>query len=289
MNVSAKSFIERDGSAEFEMEVAAGERFLFGANWSKFLRLVDRSRIALAQSSLQAMLETESLEGKRFLDIGSGSGLFSLAAWNLGAEVHSFDFDPQSVACTRELQRRYMRGPRPWTIDHASVLDGEYLQGLGSFDVVYSWGVLHHTGSMWQAMKNAGALVAPGGKLFIAIYDDQGSTSRRWKAIKKRYCSSSSLTRGLLLAGTFLYFWVPVLLVDLLKGRPFRSWTRYGENCARGMSAWRDLVDWVGGYPFEVATPGEVIDFYRRRGFVLERLKTARGGCNEFVFSRLYT
>ena len=43
----------------------------------------------------------------------------------------------------------------------------------------------------------------------------------------------------------------------------------------RGMSYWHDLVDWVGGYPFEVASPGVVFDFYRLRGFVLGEARDA--------------
>ncbi len=88
-------------------ETAAGERFGFGANWARFLRHLDEPRIVAAERSLQQMLGLPSLAGLRFLDAGSGSGLFSLAARRLGAEVHSFDYDPQSVACTRELRRRH--------------------------------------------------------------------------------------------------------------------------------------------------------------------------------------
>jgi hypothetical protein len=54
------------------------------------------------------------------------------------------------------------------------------------------------------------------------------------------------------------------------------------------MSPWRDLIDWVGGYPFEVAKPEAILDFYLRRGFTLKRLVTCGGslGCNEYVFVR---
>jgi hypothetical protein len=54
------------------------------------------------------------------------------------------------------------------------------------------------------------------------------------------------------------------------------------------MSPWRDLVDWVGGYPFEVSTPAEVFAFFKARGFALRRLMTVGGahGCNQFVFER---
>src|SRR5258705_4708310 len=129
-------------------EVAAGERFEFGRNWARFLVLLEDSSIVRAEESLREMLEIDSLEGKTFLDAGSGSGLFSLAARRLGAKVHSFDYDPHSVACTQELRRRYFSGDADWQVETGSVLDKEYLAGLGTFDVVYSWGVLHHTGQM---------------------------------------------------------------------------------------------------------------------------------------------
>ena len=161
-------------------EIAAGERFEFGQNWSQFLASVDDERIQQAEQSLKEMLEVDSLEGKTFLDIGSGSGLFSLAARRLGARVHSFDFDPKSVACTRELKKNYFGDDDSWKIQEASALDTEFMNSLGQYDIVYSWGVLHHTGNLWLAMENAQARVAPGGKFFIALYNDTGSQSARW-------------------------------------------------------------------------------------------------------------
>src|SRR5215211_8722714 len=140
-------------------EVASRQRFEFGKNWSRFLELLDDARIAKAEESLKSMLEVDRLDGKRFLDVGSGSGLFSLAARRLGAEVHSFDYDPHSVACTAELRRRYFQGEDGWVVEEGSVLDKSYLNSLGTYDIVYSWGVLHHTGQMWQAMENVCPLV----------------------------------------------------------------------------------------------------------------------------------
>src|SRR5256886_15826578 len=131
------------------IEVAHGQRFEFGKNWSRFLTVLDDSRFARAEESLKAMLELEDLEGKRFLDVGSGSGLFSLAARRLGARVHSFDYDPRSVACTSELKRRYFAEDPEWVVEEASVLDRQYLATLGRFDIVDSWGGLDHTGAVW--------------------------------------------------------------------------------------------------------------------------------------------
>lgn len=268
-------------------EVASGERFEFGKNWQRFLSLLDDKRIAAAEASLKNMLGVESLEGKRFLDIGSGSGLFSLAARRLGARVHSFDYDSQSVGCTAELRRRYFPEDGQWVVERGSALDGEYLKSLGKFDVVYSWGVLHHTGSMWQALENALLPVAEGGKLFISIYNDTGSQSARWKWIKQTY---NSLPKFLRLPFTLVVIApseakaIARAVLTLRLRQYVESWTRASMD--RGMSRWRDIVDWVGGYPYEVATPEEIFEFYQARGFSLSKLKCGHVGlgCNEFVF-----
>lgn len=268
-------------------EIARGERFEFGQNWSQFLPAIDEERIQRAETSLKEMLEVESLSGKTFLDIGSGSGLFSLAARRLGARVHSFDYDPKSVFCTTELKKNYFRDDESWKIQEASVLDGEFMKSLGQYDVVYSWGVLHHTGNLWTAMEHAQQRVAPNGKLFIALYNDTGSQSARWYWIKKTYNGLPGILKSpfaalAMLPGELKFLASSVL--TLKPGRYIDSWTNYRRN--RGMTKWRDIIDWVGGYPYEVSTPDEVFDFCRARGFLLTKLKCGRVGlgCNEFVF-----
>ena len=279
----------KSGMRAHELEVASGERFEFGKNWSRFLALVDEDRIARAENSLRDWLEVEDLNGKSFLDIGSGSGLYSLAARRLGARVHSFDYDPYSVACTAELRRRYFAGDLSWTVEDGSALDVDYLKSLGKFDVVYSWGVLHHTGQMWRALDNARLPVADGGKLFIAIYNDTGSQSARWKSIKRTYNNLPGILRlpFLLVVSAPSEMKSALRALVTLKIREYvRSWTE--PRPERGMSRWRDIVDWVGGYPYEVAKPEEIFDFYRARGFSLVRMQCGGVGlgCNQFVFEK---
>ncbi len=270
-------------------ETNKDKRFEFGRNWGRFLRILNEDRISEAEKSLKQMLEIDDLKRKSFLDIGSGSGLFSLAARRLGATVHSFDYDSKCVACTEELKRRYYSIDKNWRIEQGDVLDVTYLNSLGKYDIVYSWGVLHHTGNMWAALENVARLVDERGNLFISIYNDQGILSQFWKAVKRLYNQSPTPVRVFILLGVGSGLQTGAALIRLFGGQnplPLMKWTQGNRN--RGMSTWYDLVDWVGGYPFEVAKPEEVFEFYKKRGFNLSKLNTRGGGsgCNEYVFTR---
>ena len=135
-------------------------RFQFGDNWRSFLDCLDGERVTGAEKSLQWLLHRERLDEIRFLDVGSGSGLSSLAARRLGARVVSFDYAPQSVKCTAMLRDRFFQNDPDWRIERGSILDRDYLKELGQFDVVYSWGVLHHTGALHDAIRNAAQKVS---------------------------------------------------------------------------------------------------------------------------------
>ncbi len=268
---------------DYSEEVSQGKRFQFGANWNAFLKSMNDERIIEAVHSLSEMLCVDDLSGKRFLDIGSGSGLFSLAARRLGAQVHSFDYDPISVECTKELKIRYYSNDENWVIEKGSALDENYLVSLGKFDVVYSWGVLHHTGCMTKALNNVMLPVADNGLLFIAIYNDQDISSRLWEKVKKFYCSSR--VGRLIVSSVFVPFYtVQSIAIGLIKYKnPIGHFTHYVNK--RGMSIYYDWIDWLGGYPFEVAKPEEIINLYKSYGYTLEGLITTnRHGCNQFLF-----
>lgn len=262
------------------------KRFEFGNNWKLYLNSLSDRKIKEAESSLVEWIDMDNLSGKRFLDVGAGSGLFSLAARNLGADVYSFDYDTDSVECIRHLKEKFYREDEKWQIETGDILDKEYLSGLGQFDIVYSWGVLHHTGNMYQSFANIQNLVGEKGILYISIYNDQGRKSRGWKQIKKLYNSSPKALRFIIVIPCFCRLWFPIFMYDLLRLKPFYTWKNYNSN--RGMSPWRDAIDWIGGYPFEVAKPEAVFNFFHRRGFYLDKLHTEgkSSGCNQFVFRR---
>jgi len=273
-------------------EVSSGERFKFGENWSRFLTTLDDTRIQKSTNALKEWLGLETLDGMSFVDVGSGSGLSSLAAYRLGAKVYSFDYDPKSVACTQHLRDTYAKDTERWSVSSGSALDKDFLATLGQFDIVYSWGVLHHTGAMWQALDNMVPMVTSRGLLFIAIYNDQGPWSRRWKSLKCMYNKLPSLLAtvfAILVMGAREVRFAASAILKLNLMKYVRTWTNYGSAGSRGMSKYYDLVDWIGGYPFEVAKPEEIFDFYHQRCFSLERLETCRGGlgCNQFVFRRV--
>ncbi|MGD0078197.1 MAG: class I SAM-dependent methyltransferase [Sedimentisphaerales bacterium] len=264
----------------FEQEVKGGERFEFGKNWNSFLSSLNEQRIKEAEKSLCEMLELTDLKGKRFLDIGSGSGLFSLAARRLGASVYSFDYDPMSVACNEELKRRYFSGDDSWIIDRGSALDQEFLKALGKFDIVYSWGVLHHTGDMKQALDNVDDLVDKNGILFIAIYNHCNIASKFWWKIKKLYCSGTA--GKIITCGVFIpYFFLKSCAESVFrKENVFLHYRKY-----RGMSILHDWIDWLGGFPYEYAKVEDIFSFFKARGFSLRNIKTTNSTANnQFVF-----
>ncbi len=266
-----------DRTHSVDKEVAAGKRFEFGDNWRRFLTRLDEECIVASEQSLKDLLGIDTLSGKTFLDIGSGSGLSSLVARRLGASVFSLDYDPKSVACTRTLKENYFPDDPDWIIEQGSALDRDYLASLGEFDVVYSWGVLHHTGAMWRAIDNAASIVPLHSMFHIMIYQTRRFSSA-WLEIKKFYNRCPRPLRVVLL----YIFAAYDVTRTLLRGQSPIERARNYPVKSRGMSWFRDLEDWLGGLPYEHATSEEITNFMAERGFELRRRHNA-----EFVFSRV--
>jgi 2-polyprenyl-6-hydroxyphenyl methylase/3-demethylubiquinone-9 3-methyltransferase len=261
--------------------------FAFGKNWASYARLVTDSQVEQAITSLSRLVGSD-LKGKRFLDIGCGSGLHSLAALRLGArEVVALDIDPDSVATTGQLLTAYARGER-WSTRELSVFDLQP-QSTGSYDVVYSWGVLHHTGDLYRALRAAAALVAPGGRFVFALYA-RTSLCWFWKLEKRWYSRAAPSAQA---RARSLYVGLYSILYPIKYRSSFSEFVaNYSQR--RGMDFHHDVHDWLGGWPYESISPAETDRLMRRlgmrqiRAFVRKRrtLGLLGSGCDEYVYGR---
>jgi len=252
--------------------------FSFGKNWSEFVQDVTENDVSRAIADINYWLGEGAVANQRVLDIGSGSGIHSLSFWKLrAATVYSFDYDEFSVKATRKLHES-AGCPANWSVEQGSILDSDYVRSLGNFDIVYSWGVLHHTGSMWEAVDNAFGLVAPGGKVWISLYA-KGDRYEDDLKLKRQFNSASTMGKQMLVARRVLR----IMLSRIRHGKNPFAWN---EKLPRGMNVYHDIIDWLGGLPYETASEDEVVRFARRRNFTLERIMVApEGGCSVYVFS----
>lgn len=278
--MSAEHIIAR----ETEKEV----RFGFGDNWADYAQYIEPIQIVAAKAGLSDLLDDKDLAGKTFLDIGSGSGLHSLAALQKGVKtLTALDYDPMSVKTTKAVLTKF------WSQDNYTVEQGDILAKNDSlsetYDIVYSWGVLHHTGNMWQAIENAAKKVCPNGKLVIALYKKTPFCGF-WKFEKRLY---SSLPKILRMPIDYIYATLYLLGLMVRGKNPARYVCEYSQQ--RGMNWMIDVRDWLGGYPYESASAAEVESFMKSRGFSMVKTKNihpvaAKGlfgsGCAEYVFER---
>ena len=267
----------------------AGEKitFSFGRNWQEYVeRCLDPGRVRIAEESLVRFLEQPDLKGLSFLDIGCGSGLFSLAALRLGARrVVSVDVDPFSVEST-QMVRQAAGAPEHWSVLHGSILDEGFVSRLEVADLVYAWGSLHHTGNMWKAISLAGSRVAPGGRFFLAIYNKTEGRrgSEYWLKVKQRYNRASRAGKRLMEVSYAIRHSILPYLIRFQN--PVAHWRSYHQN--RGMDVWTDIRDWLGGYPYEFARADEIFRFCSRElNLPLQNLNVCNNlGLNEFLFRR---
>lgn len=261
-------------------------RFAFGENWSRYAVVVDETHLAEAVAGLRRLLGGNELRGMSFLDIGCGSGLHAVAALRLGAaQVHAIDFDPKSVETARATLTRFCAGDA-WSVERRSVFDLDPMSD-GRYDIVYSWGVLHHTGDMDSAIRHTCAMVSPGGQLLIALYR-KTMACRFWRIEKRWYASASQGSQRL---ARLVYTGLRDMDLVLSGKSPRRMREEYFRN--RGMSQEHDVHDWLGGYPYESISPDQARALMEVQGFDLREQWTQRqgfgffgSGCDEYAFVR---
>lgn len=262
------------------------QRFEFGKNWLEFIRKnFSEEKAEISRKHMLSVLDRVDLNGISFLDIGCGSGLHSYAAWQAGArEIYGFDYDPKSVEATRYVRGR-AGNPANWAVvEQGSVLDDAYMEGLPQFDLVYSWGVLHHTGDVWHAVRNAAGRVKTGGLFYIALYSadaQKDPTPEFWLDIKRKYVSSGRFTRRYLDAW---YVWRFCMDRRLTRFPAFlKRMHDYKQN--RGMNIFTDVRDWLGGWPMEFVYDADAVKFCEGLGLRLKKMLTGEAN-TEFVFVR---
>jgi SAM-dependent methyltransferase len=260
--------------------------FSFGENWADYARHINRARIEWAQKSLIRVLGRDTIRGRTFLDIGSGSGLFSLAALRMGCHsLLAVDIDPKSVATTRATLQRFATQEN-WQVKNMSVFDLASL-GVGQFDIVYSWGVLHHTGDMYRAISAAADRVGPNGRFAVALYR-KTPFCRLWRIEKAAYTRAPRFIQR-----AFEQTYIAMYAARLaLQGRRLRI---HVENYChgRGMDFYNDVRDWLGGFPYESTLPEEIVPFMENLGFRVSRsfeqpcLGLFGTGNDEYCFAKL--
>ena len=251
--------------------------FSFGQNWRSFVDTISEGSIRSAMSDIERWFGAHGVKDRTILDIGSGSGIHSLCFHLMGArEVLSIDVDPKSVEST-SLLRNKAGDPENWKVVHGSILDPDFVRRIKPHEIVYSWGVLHHTGAMWEAIDNASSLVRPEGLFLIAIYV-KGPTYEQDLQLKQSYNQASA-------AGKKLLEWKEISKLMRDRWKAGKNPLLWNEKRGRGMDTYHDLVDWLGGLPYEVASADEVVDFCERRGFALQVIDDREANI-VYLFSR---
>ena len=263
-------------------------RYDFGRNWNDFSQNISEEQIEYAENAIKNLIPV--IKGKTVIDIGCGSGLHALAFLRLGAKsITCIDYDENSIKTTSILLKRFYKNKKKYVVKQMDILSSDYLKNLSpnKFDIVYSWGVLHHTGQMFKAIDNTCNLVSENGHLAIALY------------IKTKFCRFWSFEKRLYSSLNYLRLFIKIpFFVLLLTAYVFKKrhmpWTVLKNyKIERGMSFYYDIDDWLGGYPYESVSHKEIISFLSKKNFLCfkhfnthNRFGLFGSGCGQWIFKR---
>jgi SAM-dependent methyltransferase len=262
------------------------KHFAFGKNWELYSRQINSSHIESSKKDLIGLIQLESLQGMSVLDIGSGSGVHSLSMMLLGCkDLVALDYDPDSVSTTnRVLSGKSFKGD--FQVIQADIL--KHIPGIDgrTFDLVYSWGVLHHTGDMMKGIDRSISYVKPGALIALALYR-KTLLCTFWRIEKFLYSKSPKILQSLFQK---TYEFVFGLGIKIKTGQSLRAY-KLSYFQKRGMDFSRDVHDWLGGYPYESIDPRYLIQYMEQRGFTLlnshiskKQIGILGSGCDEFLF-----
>jgi SAM-dependent methyltransferase len=262
-------------------------KFDFGSNWNSFFKKVNEQNIQKSIDSILELCPKEIVAGKSVIDIGCGSGINSIAFERIGARtVSAVDVDKGCLDTTNEMILRFTNAQK-FQVFHCDILETEKLPN-SKFDLVYSWGVLHHTGNMNLAIMNSIKLVNQSGYLFIALYRKTAFCDY-WRFAKRTYVKSPIVLQKLY----FLLAVMSFIPYDCIRGKVMPSTLIKSYSSSRGMNYFTDIRDWLGGYPYESIKSHDLETLIESQGFKLIKSNAKpyhfglRGsGCDEFLFKR---
>ncbi len=259
--------------------------FAFGKNWSDYAKTITEEKINDAVKELSRLLNGYDLKGKTFLDIGSGSGIHSLAALKLGAKsIVAIDIDYNSTKTTQQTLAKYEEHHGQWKALNINIFESNAVIDE-KFDVVYSWGVLHHTGDMKHALEQSISYLNNDGHLLIALYVATPFCGI-WKHLKWFYSKLPTLLQKPIL---WLYSALRLIIMPLKGKNPITFLKNYHKN--RGMNFLHDGHDWLGGYPYQSISKTDLQKLLEKDDLELiydykaeKRLAPLGTGCGEYHF-----
>lgn len=245
---------------------------------------LNKKVLHIYKNEFERLFTSVALKNKTFLDIGAGMGLSSLLATQAGAVCCAVDIDIYVFNLIKKNKKRFFQKYQSPKILVGSILDKQFLQmaiqvNTKRYDIVHAWGVFHHTGKMWQAIKNAQLLVADQGFFVFSLYNAHW-TSPLWKIIKLLYIRSPLIIKKCIYALVYSLIAATIFLYNRKKP---------SDVYVHGIDFTHLVLDLLNGYPYEYAKPTAVISFMEHAGFKLQQFFPTEypTGCNEYVFKKV--